>query len=187
MLPLPSSGSNLLLEEFLVDFDFDSHVALAELFYVLAETFAIYLKNIEPIIGLASYIYLYIEGENMKKQKIWTIVSFLALMGLVACGDGDSSSGAVDEASNIEVVDEENSSESKISSSSVKESSSSKKVSSSTRNPRAVRRFLQAASRNPRAVRRFLQAASRNPRVVRRFLQAASRNPRAARRFLQAV
>ena len=183
MLPLPSSGSNLLLEEFLVDFDFDSHVALAELFYVLAETFAIYLKNIEPIIGLASYIYLYIEGENMKKQKIWTIVSFLALMGLVACGDGDSSSGAVDEASNIEVVDEENSSESKISSSSVKESSSSKKA----RNPRAVRRFLQAASRNPRAVRRFLQAASRNPRVVRRFLQAASRNPRAARRFLQAV
>ena len=68
----------------------------------------------------------------MKKQKIWTIVSFLALMGLVACGDGDSSSGAVDEASNIEVVDEENSSESKISSSSVKESSSSKKVSSSS-------------------------------------------------------
>ena len=132
MLPLPSSGSNLLLEELLVDFDFDAHIARAELFYVFAETFAIYLKNIEPIIGLASYIYLYIEGENMKKQKIWTIVSFLALMGLVACGDGDSSSGAVDETTNIEVVDEENSSESKISSSSVKESSSSKKVSSSS-------------------------------------------------------
>ena len=82
--------------------------------------------------GPVSYICLYIEGENMKKLKIWVSASFLAMMGLVACGDDDSSSVAVDDVSNTEVIDEEDSSESKTSSSSVQESSNSKKESSSS-------------------------------------------------------